>query len=256
MRKYGGLCGLCVLYERQFERESLVARSGEIVSIGALIFDFDGLILDTESPSLRCWEEIYGSYGLTFPVERWLAGLGCAVRAFDAYAHLVGLVGPGLTMEVLRARRRAREVELVNELPLCPGVRAYLEAARGMGLKMAVASSSSRGWVEGHLVRHGVRAYFDVLVCKEDTERHKPDPAPYLAALERLGVEAGAALALEDSPNGIAAAQAAGLLAVAVPNAITRRLDLSGADLRVENLAELRLVDLAAYVAGRVAGGG
>lgn len=206
--------------------------------IRALIFDFDGLILDTESPSLQCWREIYASYGLTFPVDRWLASVGRAVRLFDAYEHLVATIGPPLTLETLRARRLEREVELVHAQPLCPGIEACIKAARRLSLKMAVASSSSHDWVEGHLRRHGIRSYFDALICKEDTLRHKPDPAPYLAALQALNVSAAEAIALEDSPNGITAAQAAGLFTVAIPNAITRQLDLSPANLIIQNLAE------------------
>src|SRR3954452_23226139 len=97
--------------------------------IRAIIFDFDGLILDTESTSLQCWQEIYTSYGMTFPLDQWLASIGRAVRLFDAYEHLVAKVGPPLTLESLRTRRMSRATELAHAQSLCPGIEACVKAA-------------------------------------------------------------------------------------------------------------------------------
>lgn len=216
------------------------------MALRAIIFDFDGLILDTESPALQCWQELYAAFECPFPLDDWYASLGCAVRTFDPYGHLVSFAAPRLTMEELRTRRRAREHELVGGAGLRPGIGAYLAAAQGMGLKLAVASSSHHPWVDGHLKRMGVHEFFSAIICAEDSPRHKPDPAPFQLALQAIGVEAEEAIALEDSPNGIAAAQGAGIFTVAVPNDVTRHLDLSAADVVADPLTAFSLQDVAA----------
>jgi beta-phosphoglucomutase-like phosphatase (HAD superfamily) len=125
-----------------------------------------------------------------------------------------------------------------------PGVVERMDEARDLGLALAVASSSSRGWVEGHLERLGLRERFRAIRCAGDVPRVKPDPALYHAVLEATGVKASDAIAFEDSPNGVLAAKRAGLTCVAVPNALTARLDLGAADLQVSSLADLPLTGL------------
>jgi len=212
----------------------------------ALIFDFDGLLVDTESTALQCWQELYASYGCPFPLDIWHDSLGRAVRKFDPYQTLVTHAAPRLTLESLRVLRRQREHELVGAAPLRPGIAEYLASARGRGLKLAVASSSHHPWVDGHLKRLGVFDFFSAIICAEDSPRHKPDPAPYQLALRSLDVESCEVIALEDSPNGIAAAQAAGIFTVGVPNAVTRRLDLSAADLIADPVTSLSFEGLLA----------
>ncbi len=122
--------------------------------------------------------------------------------------------------------------------PLLPGVEALLRDARALGLGRAVASSSSCGWVEGWLRRHGIRDLIDVVVARDDVRRVKPDPELFLLAASRLGVDPGACMVLEDSPNGMRAALAAGMRCVAVPNALTRSLARPDVDLVLGSLAE------------------
>jgi HAD superfamily hydrolase (TIGR01509 family) len=138
----------------------------------------------------------------------------------------------------------ARYAELVADQKVLPCVLDYVADARRLGLRPGVASSSSRDWVAGHLERMGLLARFDALACRGDVPRTKPDPGLHLRVLEALEVRPEEAIALEDSPNGIAAAKAAGLFCVAVPNDLTRGLTLSGADLRLGSLAELPLPQL------------
>jgi beta-phosphoglucomutase-like phosphatase (HAD superfamily) len=113
-----------------------------------------------------------------------------------------------------------------------------------MGLKVGLASSSSCTWVEGHLQRLGLRTFFDSVHAKDDVQLTKPDPALYRSAVEALGVAPDEALAFEDSRNGIIAAKEAGLYCVAVPNTLTRRTDISQADITLDSLSELSLEDL------------
>jgi HAD superfamily hydrolase (TIGR01509 family) len=214
--------------------------------IKALVFDFDGLILETETPAYETWSEIYREHGHELPRERWVQNIGASAWPFDALEHLASLVMAPFDRDAVKARREARKVELVAALEAMAGVREYLRDARRLGLKVAVASSASDAYVCGHLDRLAVRDSFDVVVCRDHVERGKPFPDLYLRAIAELGVAAREAVAFEDSPNGIAAAKAAGLRCVAVPNPITVALDLSAADLRIDSLGALTLEELIA----------
>jgi HAD superfamily hydrolase (TIGR01509 family) len=210
-----------------------------------IIFDFDGLILDTEAPVYDAWQEIYGEHGHALAFEKWAECIGTA-DVFDPCADLQALVARTLDADALTRRHRVRTDCLIAERPVLPGVREYIAEARRLGMTLGVASSSSVGWVDGHLRRLGLRDAFSVVRCAGDVPRVKPDPALYLAVLEATGIPAGEAVALEDSPNGVLAAKRAGLTCVAVPNPLTARLDLSAADLRLVSLAELPLSALLA----------
>ena len=131
------------------------------------------------------------------------------------------------------------------------GVREYINDARRLGLKMAIASSASRRWVVGHIERLGIHAHWDAVLTRDDVARSKPSPDLYVAATKALDVAPEHAVALEDSPHGIAAAKDAGLRAVAVPNALTKDLDLSRADVRLSSLAEMPLAKLLAILSVR-----
>ena len=208
-----------------------------------LVFDFDGLIVDTEVPDFQCWQEIYEAHGGRLDLETWAHCIGTA-NIFDAFDHLVQQTGLTLDRHAVEERRRQRFAELIAGEGVRPGVREYLDDAAALGLKVAVASSSSRQWVGGHLTRFGLLDRFHAIRCSDDVERVKPDPALYRSVCKLLGVEPAHALAFEDSPNGILAAKRAGMTCVAVPNPLTARLDLSGADLRLDSLAEVPLAEV------------
>jgi len=209
--------------------------------IRALIFDFDGLILDTEVPDLQSWQEVYRAHGCEFPVALWARNIGTSSESFDAYAYLEGRLGRPVDREAIRAGRRQRFRELVEAQPILPGVEAYVAEARRLGVKLGVASSSSREWVVGHLARLGLGGYFECVKSGDDVTRAKPDPELYRAVLDAMRLRADQAVALEDSPNGILAAKRAGVFCVAVPNAVTRELALDAADLRLDSLAQVPL---------------
>ena len=215
--------------------------------IRALVFDFDGLILETETPAYESWAEIFREHGHELPLDRWHDYIG-SDTGFDPAGHLAALVGEGFDRDATQRRRDARKNELVEALEVMVGVHDYIADARRLGLHLAVASSSSRAWVLGHLQRLGIEAHWDVVRCREDVARTKPAPDLYLAAVDALGVAPSEAVAFEDSANGIAAAKDAGLLCVAVPNALTAGMDLSRADLRLATLAETPLERLLAVL--------
>jgi HAD superfamily hydrolase (TIGR01509 family) len=207
--------------------------------IRALIFDFDGLIVDTESPALEAWQKVFRDHGVELTPEVWAQVIGTHEHRFDALDHLEALRGAPVQREEVNARRHEHKLEMTAARPLLPGVRELVEHARSQGIRLAVASSSSRRWVEGNLDRRSLLGAFDCLRCRDDVERTKPYPDLYLASLDCLGVGAGEAVVFEDSTNGIAAAKAAGIFTVAVPNPVTASLDLGAADLRLDSLGAL-----------------
>jgi len=216
--------------------------------IRAIVFDFDGLILDTEEPVYRSWLEVYQAHGEELPFERWVQIVGSTTTGFHPQHHLEQRLGRSLPKEVLD-RRIGRRTELVLAQELLPGVVQHIDQAKALGLKVGVASSSTSEWVRGHLSRLGILEKFDCLRCRDDVVNAKPEPDLYIAVLECLGVAASEAIAIEDSPNGVMAAKRAGLRCVAIPNSITATLDLSGADVRLRSLAEISLADLLKRVA-------
>jgi HAD superfamily hydrolase (TIGR01509 family) len=216
------------------------------VTVRALLFDFDGLIVDTESPALAAWRWVYAQHGQELTLDRWSAAIG-TLGGFDALAHLEGLVGAPPDETVL-SRRLDHELTLVEAEDLRPGIAEYLADAGRLGLRKAIVSSGSRDWIDRHLRRlerlHGWDA---IVTADRDESRAKPCPTLYLEALDLLGVTADEAIAFEDSPNGIAAARAAGIACVAVPNPVTAALGLDAADLVLGSMAELPLPGLLAY---------
>jgi HAD superfamily hydrolase (TIGR01509 family) len=218
----------------------------------ALVFDFDGLIVDTESPAYDAWQELYRRHGQELPIELWAQVIGTHEIRFDAMAHLELLHGQSLDKDALQAHRSLQKATLTDAQPLLPGVRELVEHAREAGVALGVASSSHHPWVEGHLGQRGILEAFTCICCREDVERTKPHPDLFLASLECLGVGASQAVVFEDSPNGILAARAAGIFAVAVPNRITAQLDLSAADLRLPSLAALPPAELLATLEARL----
>jgi HAD superfamily hydrolase (TIGR01509 family) len=216
--------------------------------IRAIVFDFDGLILDTEGPVYRSWLEVYEAHGEELPFERWVQIVGSTTTGFHPQHHLEERLGRSLPKEVLD-RRIGRRTELVLAQKLLPGVTQHLDQAKALGLKVGVASSSTAEWVRGHLARLGILERFDCLRCRDEVANAKPEPDLYIAVLECLGVTAAEAIAIEDSPNGVTAAKRAGLRCVAIPNSITAKLDLSDADVLLHSLAEITLADLLRKVA-------
>ena len=211
--------------------------------IRAIIFDFDGLILDTEEPIYRSWLEVYEAHGEALPFQRWVQIVGSTTAEFHPQHHLEERLGRRLSQEVVE-RRIERRTELILAQQLLPGIVQHIDAARSLGLKLGVASSSTRDWVTGHLERLGILGRFECVRCRDDVASAKPAPDLYIAVLDCLGVSASEAVAIEDSPNGVIAAKRSGMRCVAIPNSITASLDLSHADVLLRSLSEVALPDL------------
>jgi HAD superfamily hydrolase (TIGR01509 family) len=214
----------------------------------ALIFDFDGLVVDTETPDFQAWQELCQRYGVEMTIETWLpcVGTGATTAVFDPYDYLLASVAPGIELDraSIYAQCRERGHELIAAQPILPGVKELILAAKERGLRLAVASSSPRVWVESHLARLGLLDYFEALACGDEVAHTKPYPDLYLSALEKIGVVAGQAVALEDSLNGMLAAQRAGLFCVLIPGLLTQYSAFEQIDLRLNSLAEITLDQL------------
>jgi HAD superfamily hydrolase (TIGR01509 family) len=213
-------------------------------TIHALIFDFDGLILDTESTMFISWQEIYAGYGLEIQRAEWAKMLGRSSDPGEAYDYLEQHLGRPVDRAGLKARRIARELALLEGQGPMPGVRSLIEECEQAGMPIALASSSEHDWVDGHLERMGLAQYFDAVVCAEDVAATKPDPDLYLQALRELRLKSSQAIALEDSDHGVQAARAAGIICIAVPNVITREASFDGAKVILNTLEGVHLGDL------------
>ena len=216
----------------------------------ALIFDFDGLILDTETPEYLAWKHIYQEYGFELPSGEWekIVG-GYGLSTFDAAEHLWHLLSSSqraqgqLDSASLRDRHRSESGALIQAQEILPGVREMIHQAKQLGLKLAIASSSPHAWVDAHAQRLSVFHYFDVVICADDVGagRTKPNPDLFLLALEQLQVRNNEAAVFEDSPNGVTAARRAGIFVVAIPNQLTSMLPIEDANLILSSLSELPL---------------
>jgi HAD superfamily hydrolase (TIGR01509 family) len=204
-----------------------------------LVFDFDGLICDTETSSYETAREIYAEHGVELTVAQWQTRIGTHGRHW--LADLESAIGPLSDREALTDRRRLAHHERLMAEEALPGVAEFTERAVAAGLVLAVASSSTALWVTDHLDRLGLLDRFSAISTSEDGVPAKPEPAVYRRALDAIGVDASEAAAFEDSPNGVRAAKAAGLFCVAVPNRMTTGLDLSAADVVVASFLDFDL---------------
>ncbi len=214
------------------------------MAVRALIFDFDGLMVDTELPIFQAWSAVYASYGATLAIDEWARGIGTSADAFDPVAELARQTGKDIHREGAEQHYRSLSHSLLASAPAMPGVRERIAEAGALGLTLAIASSSSRTWVEEHTVRLGLRHHFALIRGAEDVARVKPDPGLYLSALEGLHVQPDEALVLEDSPNGVLAANRAGVYCIAVPNELTSHLSLEHANRRIPSLASVTVAEL------------
>ncbi|HVT12058.1 MAG TPA: HAD family phosphatase [Fimbriimonadaceae bacterium] len=212
----------------------------------AVVFDFDGLILETETPEVRSWEAVFRHHGAEYPEWYWRYTLGRGAEQVMKGPYDL-LVEQGVRAErddVLRMRGHLL-AEMLAELEILPGVVDRIREAQALGAKLGVASSSKHAWVDGHLDRLGLLPMFDEVVCADDVERAKPFPDLYRLCCDRMGASPRRSVAFEDSANGARAAKEAGLYVVAVPTHLTNRDELV-ADRIVDSLAEISLAELSA----------
>jgi HAD superfamily hydrolase (TIGR01509 family) len=210
--------------------------------IHALIFDFDGLILDTETPLIDAYGDVHARHGVTFDRAAFIRCVGHADYSFDPWHGF----SPHADRAALEIERRAATQSRLLRQPILPGVVGLLDAARDRGLRIGMASNSEHDWVEPHLERLGLRERFEFIACRGDAPSPKPEPDLYRLVLNRFGLRGHEAVALEDSHAGTLAARRANLWVVAVPNESTAHHDFSHATLKLASLAEASLEQFAA----------
>ena len=213
--------------------------------IEALLLDFDGVIVDTETPLFHAWAHTYAAFGAV-PIEHadWCTSLGrneSDPLYVDPLARLLDHVGNEIGADEIQSVRRAERDRLLAAAPPARGLDELLDQALGLGIEVAIASSSPRDWLDRHLVPRNLVHRFSVVSCAGGDVPGKPDPTVYRKACQALGVDPVRALAVEDSPHGVAAAKAAGMICVAVPTPISAPLDFTHADAVVDTLADIDL---------------
>jgi HAD superfamily hydrolase (TIGR01509 family) len=213
------------------------------VAFDAVIFDFDGLVIESEAPLFDIWCGIYRDHGGVLTMEQWRHALGTH-NGFDPYQELERQCGVRLPRDTWAAYVRDEHVRRCGDEPLRPGVAERLEEASLLGLPVAIASSSSSEWVRPWLERHRLMPYFGSVSTRERVVRVKPAPDLLLLAARELGVAASHCVVFDDTPNGIRAAHAAGMWAVAVPSPVTAGLDFPAPHLTLSSLADRTLAQV------------
>ncbi len=208
--------------------------------IRAFVFDFDGLILDTESALIRSYADVHAAHNIAFDEALFFRAVGHVDFTFDPWVAF----GPTAVHATLEAERQVVKKGRLELLPILPGVIELLDEARIAGLHVAIASNSEHAWVEPHLKRLGIFDRFAFLACREDVPSPKPEPDLYKLVLQNFGLRGHEAVAFEDSHTGSIAAKRAGLHTVAAPGPSTAHHDFAHVDLRVASLAEVNLASL------------
>lgn len=212
--------------------------------IKALIFDFDGTVIDTETPWYKAFSGAYREQNAELTLDMYASCIGSGYDAFNPYEQLMNRMKLPIYLDAFRDSIRNRHASLMEQEDIRPGVLNYLKAAKTRGLRLGLVSSSFKRSMLPQLLKLGIAGYFDVICTADDITRANPEPDLYQHALSRLGVKAEEAIAFEDSPNGLKAARAAGLYTVLIPNALSEQLEFEPANYRVESLDELDLRQL------------
>jgi HAD superfamily hydrolase (TIGR01509 family) len=204
----------------------------------AVVFDFDGLVMDTEWCEYVTAADVFRAHGEELSLELWKTFIGTT-----DHPHWADILEEQLGRPIDRGEwvphRRLANHTCTADLDLLPGVQALIDALGVAGIPLAVASSSPADWVVGHLSDRRLIDRFDAVCTGDEVLLTKPDPALYLLACHRLAVDPAAAVAVEDSVTGVRAAKAAGMVAVAVPSSLTTGMDFGHADLVVSSCADL-----------------
>ncbi|WP_419876205.1 HAD family hydrolase [Candidatus Pristimantibacillus sp. PTI5] len=192
--------------------------------IKAIVFDFDGTIIDTETAWYHAFREAYSEHGVELTLEQYSGCIGTSLHTFNPYEYLMTDLKLPIDKDAFRDSVHLQHTALMQSEQVRTGILDYLNEAQDSGMKIGLASSSPRAWIDKYLEQLEIAHYFETIRTADDVARVKPDPELYRQTLAALGVEAGEAVAIEDSPNGARAALAAGMSCIIVPNTITKSL--------------------------------
>ncbi|MGE7764198.1 HAD family hydrolase [Peribacillus sp. NPDC096540] len=210
--------------------------------IKAVIFDFDGLILDTETAWYEAYKETMGFYKSDLPLEHFVKCIG--TDNTELYEFFKEQLGESCNIEEIEAKAKSLYKVKMKTSQAREGVKDYLEEAKKIGYKIALASSSTKEWVTHYLGKLGLLNYFEVIITGDDVDKVKPAPDLYLKAIEALNIHSTEAVAFEDSLNGLQSALHAGLKCVIVPNPVTEALAFENHHLRLQSMMEKKLTDV------------
>ena len=200
------------------------------MAISAVLFDFDGVLVDTEWAIYQSWKRVFEGHGQHLPLDIYTRCIGSDFATWSPKTHLEELTGLAFDWHDLDARRQEKILkDLTHEGPM-HGAAMFVEKIKAGRLSQAVVSSSSHRWVDGWLEKIELAGYFQTTVCRGDAPRIKPAPDLFLEAASRLAVAPECCLVIEDSLNGMLAGKAAGMRVWIVPNRVTAKLDFSAAD--------------------------
>ena len=219
----------------------------------AVVFDFDGLIIDSEWVIFESAVAAFAAHGHRLTIEAWSTIVGTNDEHHpDRWSRLCAACGvEGFDRADYEAAYEAQDRSNRDEMPALPGVVDLVDELSAAGVRLGIASSSSRRWLDHHIRRLGLADRFATLVGADLVGGvGKPAPDVYLKACADLGADPARSVALEDSAHGATAAKAAGMAVIAVPSRITRHNDFSHADRCVGSLAQLDLAQVAALVDG------
>ncbi|NQS91713.1 MAG: HAD-IA family hydrolase [Chloroflexi bacterium] len=195
-----------------------------IPPLQGILFDFDGLILDTETSVFRAWEDKFKEYGKELLIEEWAEILGKSGEELGPIEDFLNGLPGDINRQKIFQEVKKRELSLVKDRAPLPGVEELISKAKSAGLKLGIVSSSDQEWVHSHLTRLGLFDLFDHTSCFDEVDEAKPNPALYHLGLKKMNIKPEKVLVFEDSPNGVLAAKRAGLFCIAVPNGITIQL--------------------------------
>ncbi|MGM0878000.1 MAG: HAD family hydrolase [Bacillota bacterium] len=215
--------------------------------IKAIIFDFDGLILDTETHEYEVLSEIFAEHQCELPLTIWGKLIGTK-SDFNPFTYLEEQAKKTFDHNDLSKLQKERFSGRIEKEKARPGVVDYLDAAKALDLKIGLASSSNYEWVSSHLKRLNLLDHFECIRTSDHVEYVKPDPALYIEAAKCLGVKPKECIAFEDSANGALAAKRAGMKCVTVPNTVTRDLDFCEVDHSLESMAHMELKELVKFL--------
>lgn len=211
--------------------------------IKGVIFDFDGLIVDTETTWYEAFKEVFWeSHHLNLDLIGYSQCIGTGNDVL--YRYFRKLAGDSVDCELLEEQATVKYENLMKAPVLREGVIEYLNEAKQSNLKIALASSSSKEWVHTYLKQLNIIDYFKIINTKDDVSNVKPDPELYDKTLKDLGLSPKETIVFEDSINGLSAAKAAGIRCVIVPNSVTKNLKFENFDDRIDSMKEITLSEL------------
>lgn len=218
-------------------------RQTAVQGVKALVFDMDGVLIDSEPLHLLAYQRYLADFGLTFLEEDNHQFLG--MKDLDCAKHLLERHKLEITaVEFVERKERVLHQLFKEQLQVQPGVHQTLEKAMELQIPMVVASSATMPTIELVVELTGIRKYFRYLCSGDEVPNGKPAPDVFLLAAERLGEKPSECLVIEDTFNGVCAAKAAGMMCIAIPCQATRHQDFAHADLVLRSMEEVNLEEL------------